>query len=126
MSSAIQAATSAKPRHGQAKLTTRPLTVRAPGNTATGKRIRDLYRAFMAAMGEPVDAVSQAAVLRACELMTAAETARAALLAGQGDIDQVVKLEGSARRAVADLRIGRAKPVQESLQEYAARKRGAA
>jgi hypothetical protein len=35
----------------QSKTTTRPMVVRANGNTAQGKRIRDLFRAFIARIG---------------------------------------------------------------------------
>jgi hypothetical protein len=92
-------------RRLRAKATNNPIG--RAGNTARGRRIRDLYRVFLRIMGDPVDAVSQAAAVRAAELTVAAEDARMKLLAGGGDIDQVVRLEGVARRAVADLDRGR-------------------
>jgi hypothetical protein len=82
----------------RAKLTNRPLA-RANGNTASGRRIRDLYRALMVAMGNPTDTLAQANALAAAELRAASEAARSRLLAGDGDADQVVRLEGAADRA---------------------------
>ena len=74
-------------------------------NSAQGRRIADLLRGFLYAMGDPEDAVIQANALRAAELTVAAETARAKLLAGEGDPDVVVRLEGMAARSVKVLDI---------------------
>jgi hypothetical protein len=89
-------------------------------NTATGRRVADLLRGFLRAMGEPKDIVQQANALRAAELTVAAESARAKLLAGDGDIDAVARLEGVARRSVADLRLPAAQrePAEPTLAEY--------
>jgi hypothetical protein len=76
-------------------------------NTATGRRVADLLRGFLRAMGDPTDAVLQANALRAAELTVAAETARAQLLAGDSGADPVVRLEGMAARSVRALGIGR-------------------
>jgi hypothetical protein len=93
----------ARSQTNRAALTNNPLRVRADGRTPQGRRIRDLFRAWHAAMGCPGDATVQATILAAAELMVAAEAARAALLAGTGDIDQVVRLENLASRAVRKL-----------------------
>jgi hypothetical protein len=84
-----------RPR-GHAKLTGDPLVVRGPGNTARGRRIRDLYRAKLASMGDPGEPVLQAAVLRWAELTTMTEQVRAAALASPGDaavLEQLTRLE---------------------------------
>jgi hypothetical protein len=94
----------AHPSTNRAAVTNNPLA-RADGRTPQGRRIRDLYRAWQAAMGRPADATVQATILAAAELMVAAESARAALLAGTGDVDQVVRLENLAGRAVRKLGI---------------------
>jgi hypothetical protein len=89
-------------------------------NTAIGRRVADLLRGFMRAMGSPTDIVQQAGAIRAAELTCAAEIARSKLLAGDGDIDAVARLEGVARRAVADLRLPAAQrePAEQSLAAY--------
>lgn len=74
-------------------------------NTAVGRRVCDLLRGFLRATGDPSDTVLQSNALRAAELTVAAETARAKLLAGDGDIDAVVRIEGMAARAVRTLGI---------------------
>jgi hypothetical protein len=74
-------------------------------NTSAGRRVADLLRAFLRAMGDPTDAVLQSNALRAAELTVATETARAKLLAGDGDIDAVVRIEGMAARSVRALGI---------------------
>jgi len=91
---------------------------RANGNTAIGRRVRDLYRAYLAGMSNPDDA-TRAAVLAAAELVVAAESARAKLLAGEGDIEQIVRLENLANRAVKRLGIRPDKREQRSaLADY--------
>jgi hypothetical protein len=79
--------------------------VRADGRTPQGRWIRDLYRAWHVAMGQPNDPAAQAGILAAAELLVAAESARTLLLAGTGDVDQVVRLENLSGRAVRKLGI---------------------
>jgi hypothetical protein len=75
---------------------------RAP-STAQGRRVRLLYRAFIAPL-KADDPVHQAAAMSAAELTVAAEDARARLLAGDPSAEQqVVRLENTARRAKFDL-----------------------
>ena len=108
-------------RRQQARVTNNPLT-RADGNSPQGRRIRDLYRAYMAALGNPADTIVQANALAAAELKTAAEDARAKLLAGI-DIDpgMVARFEGIALRAERKLGIkaGTAKPVGSPIPSTA-------
>ena len=51
----------------RAKLTNSPLSVRASRNTALGRRVADLFRAFVTALGNPVDTVTLSNVLAAAE-----------------------------------------------------------
>jgi hypothetical protein len=88
----------------RAKTTNDPAS-RANLNTANGRRVADLYRSYLRAMGDPTDAIAQANVLAAAELTVAAETARVQLLAGKADVDQLVKLENLAARAIRRLGI---------------------
>jgi hypothetical protein len=110
----------------RAKTTNDPAS-RANLNTANGRRVADLYRSYLRAMGDPTDAVAQANVLAAAELTVAAETARVQLLAGKADVDQLVKLENLAARAIRRLGIkpGAAAAPTQSLAAYLASKQAA-
>jgi hypothetical protein len=124
---AVNAATAARPTINRSKLTNDPLRVRADGRTPQGRRLRDLFRSYLSALGNPSDPATQAAVLAAAELMVAAETARSALLAGAGDVDQVVRLENLSARAVRKLGIkpGGAKEVPGAALKAYLSSRGA-
>jgi hypothetical protein len=89
----------------RAKTTNDPISARASLNTSQGRRVADLYRSYQRALGDPTDAVAQANVLAAAELTVAAEMARVELLAGKADVDQLVKLENLAARAIRRLGI---------------------
>jgi hypothetical protein len=112
------------PLLNRAAVTNDPLRVRADGRTPQGKRIRDLYRSYWDAIGRPSNPAIQAAVLAASELMVAAEGARAEFLAGRGDIEQIVRLENLAARAVRRLGIkpDAAVPTPQTPAEYLARR----
>jgi hypothetical protein len=115
----IRTAAATNPLLNRAAITNDPLRVRADGRTPQGRRIRDLYRDYSNALGKPAESAIQAAVLAAAELMVAAEAARAALLAGAGDIEQVVRLENLAARAVRRLGIRPgAAPKPPSIRDY--------
>jgi hypothetical protein len=122
--SSISAATVSRPTINRSKLTNNPLRVRADGRTPQGRRLRDLFRSYHGALGRPSEPAVQAAILAAAELMVAAETARAALLAGTGDIDQVVRLENLSGRAVRKLGIKPGAPQKpgQALREHLARR----
>jgi hypothetical protein len=105
MTLAARTAFETKPTTNRAALTNDPLRVRADGRTPQGRRIRDLYRGWHVAMGSPTDPTVQALILAAAELTVASEAARAALLAGAGDVDQLVRLENLASRATRKLGI---------------------
>ena len=93
-------------------------------NTAAGRRVADLLRGFLRAMGNPGDAVLQSNALRAAELMVAGEIARAKLLEGTGDADTVVRLEGAADRALKRLGLPKTPPMSgpTTLAEHLARR----
>jgi hypothetical protein len=98
---------SVEPPHSQrAKRTNDPL---ADINltTARGRRLADLVRAYLRALGNPVEIERQAAVIAAAELQVLAEEARTAALkdAGHADLDRVVRMQGAADRAVFRLGI---------------------
>jgi hypothetical protein len=91
----------------RSRITNSPLA-RANGNTAEGRRLRDLMRAYTAALGNPTDPGTQAEIIRAAELVVAAEAARAAYLAKPGDpsmLDPVIRLENLSARALRRLGI---------------------
>jgi hypothetical protein len=120
--SPIPAARVEPPSKRRARLTNNPFSGRTSGNTARGRRIADLMRSYLRAMGEPTDAVSQADALAAAELKVAAEDARARLLAGTGDVDQTVRLENLAARSAKKLGIKPGKPAAPSLAEHLAKR----
>jgi hypothetical protein len=100
---AVGSTASWKSSINRSRTTNDPLR-RADGRTSAGRRIRDLYRAYLACLPTANDA-TKAAVLAAAELVAAAETARTQLLAGTADIEQLVRLENLANRAVRRLGI---------------------
>lgn len=99
-----------KPRRG--RLTGNPMLTRANGNSARGKRLRDLYAAFEGKLTDPNDVVGRAAALRAAELTATAEDIRESIRAvdlkdANADTikqlatlaDQLVRIENLADRA---------------------------
>lgn len=76
-------------------------------NTARGRRISDLVRAYLRALGNPTNIEHQAAIIAAAELQVLAEEARTTALrdAGRADLDQVLRLQGVADRALRRLNI---------------------
>jgi len=84
-------------------LTARP-EARLNGNSPVGRRVRDLFKALMTRLGDPVDVVVVADVLAWAELKAAAEVARADLLEGKGrSSNECVRLENLVRRAAASV-----------------------
>jgi hypothetical protein len=124
--SAARAANAEPRRQLRSVRTNNPFAGGLSKNTSAGRRVADLLRSFLRAMGDPSDAVLQSNALRAAELTVAAETARAKLLAGDGEIDAVVRIEGMAARSVRGLGIKSttsaptAMPLREQLAREAA------
>ena len=99
--------------------------------TAAGRRVADLYRAYINAMGNPVCAIRQADALAAAELTQAAEAARVALRDGTGSTAEVARCERLAARAVARLGIDQdhntpARDLESYLAARAAQRDGGA
>src|ERR1700733_1666666 len=94
------------PATRRSKTTNDPMS-RVSQSTATGRRVADLFRSYLRAMTDR-SCIAQADVLRAAELVVAAEDARAKLLAGNGDAVAVVRLENLAGRAIRKLGLDRA------------------
>jgi hypothetical protein len=100
-------------------------------NTARGRRTADLVAAYLQALGNPPEIERQAEVIAAAELQVLAEEARAQALkqVGHADLDQVIRLQGAADRAVRKLGLDRprdapSKPL--SLDEHLAAAEAAA
>jgi hypothetical protein len=94
-------------------------------NTARGRRIADLVRAYLRALGNPIEIERQAAVIAAAELQVLAEEARASALKqsnGGADLDQIVRVQGAADRALRRLGIKPGKPAAPSLAEHLAKR----
>jgi len=75
--------------------------------TARGRRVADLTRAYLAAVGDPRDLGRQAEVIAAAEMQVLAEEARAAALRKpeKADLDAIVRIQGAADRALRRLGI---------------------
>ena len=58
-------------------------------NTARGRRVADLVRAYLRALGNPANIEQQAAVIAAAELQVLAEEARGAALKETGRADSI-------------------------------------
>ncbi|MGB7099984.1 MAG: hypothetical protein WBD95_14630 [Xanthobacteraceae bacterium] len=92
-------------------------------NTAIGRRVADLVRGYLAALGNPQDVGRQAAVIAAAELLVLAEETRAAALRDPlaADLDNLVRVQSVADRALRRLGIKPgAPPKPPSLKEYIA------
>jgi hypothetical protein len=100
---------------GNSAITNSPLS-RWDGNTADGRRVRDLYRGYALALGNPVDTATRALAIAAAEAIAIAENARRDHLAGKVDINSVVRAEGTAARALR--RIGMNKIVPPPRKSY--------
>jgi hypothetical protein len=92
----------AVPRCQRSRVTNDPAR-RHRGTTANGRRVRDLFLSFMAALGNPVNADIQARALAAAQMRVAAEIAGAKITDGNGDPNEFVRLQNAADRAVRRL-----------------------
>jgi hypothetical protein len=89
-------------------------------NTARGRRVADLVRAYLTALGNPTEVERQADAIAAAELQVLAEEARAAALKqGGGDLDQVIRVQGAADRAIRKLGLDRKRePERQELDDW--------
>ena len=85
----------------------RPEKRRYGGRSHQTARVRTLVAGFRVQLGAASnDSIMTAAITRAAELTMLAEMRRAAAIRGEGvDLGDLIRLEGAARRAVADLRL---------------------
>jgi hypothetical protein len=91
---------------------------RLKGNSAAGRRVRDLYRAFLANMADNQNEIEQAHALNAAELMVALEQQRVAAARGDDvDVDQLVRLSNLVGRAVKRLRLRQGEPAVRGLMK---------
>jgi hypothetical protein len=99
-------------RHaGRAKITNKPL-LRWNGNTAAGKRVRDIYQSLAVQIGSPSDPYQQTAILTAAELIVATEEQRRRAALGEPvDLNALVRVSNLADRAVRKLGIRPAPPL---------------
>ncbi len=108
----------------RAKTSNNPLS-RINGNTRRGRRFSDLLRSYLRAMGNPIEANRQADAIAAAELKCAAEDLRARLLAGNAgvaEVEQIIRLENAADRAVRKLgKLGAASAGSTLAEHLAAR-----
>jgi hypothetical protein len=110
MSSNRSLAAGLPPASSRSAATNRPGS-RWNANTATGRRCRDLYKAYMKQAGNPDDPAAQAAILAAAETVVLAEVARKDSLNGMTavNVELVVRLENLAARSLRRLKLD--KPV---------------
>lgn len=86
-------------------------------------RAKDLFAGYSAALGNPSDAPTAALILATAEAVTIAEIARRDCIAGKIDLNQVIRAEGAANRALK--RLGLAKPAAPARKSFAERMREA-
>ena len=116
-----RAASAGRPARCRSATTNRPLAGRTSQRTAAGRRVADLFRAFLAAMNNPVDPISQANALGAAELAVAVEQQRLRAARGDNvDVDALVRLSNLADRAAKRLNLSRRRepstaPLRERL-----------
>jgi hypothetical protein len=92
------------------------------GRTRLARRVKQLTKAYLAALPGPASPVQVAQVRRAAEMTALAEHARSKRMAGdEVSWDDVVRLDSAARRAVRDLKLPAEPEVRESMTEYLAR-----
>jgi hypothetical protein len=92
----------AVPRSQRSRVTNDPVR-RHRGTTSDGRRVRDLFLSFMSALGNPVNANVQAKCLTAARLVVTAEIAGARIIDVGGNLNELVRLENAADRAVRRL-----------------------
>ena len=95
-----------RPLRQRSRLTNGKLRGRVNGNSAAGRRIRDIFHALMRELGNPTDTLITAKVLHAAELCVAVEAQRLRAARGEDvNLDALVRLANVADRAVRRLRL---------------------
>jgi hypothetical protein len=99
------------------------------GRSPEARRVRDLYRSYMAALADPVDPATQALALAAAESVVICEVARRDLLNTMtaAGAELLVRLENTANRALKRVGLAKASPkaAPPNLHEYLAQKKAA-
>jgi len=92
------------------------------GRSAEARRVRDLFQGYMAALGDPIDAPTQALILAAAETVTIAENARRDHLAGKIGVNDVIRAEGASNRALKLIGLNKTvpRPAGPTLNEFLA------
>jgi hypothetical protein len=82
------------------------------GRSAEGRRVRDLYAGYVAALGGPADVPTLALILAAAEAVALAEVARRECLGGMtaAGAELVVRLENTANRSLRRIGLAKASP----------------
>lgn len=99
------------PASSRSAATNRPAS-RWNANTASGRRCRDLFLAYVKQLGGPADAPTQALAIAAAEAVVLAEAAREDCLRGMNGINAelMIRLENTANRALRRLGLAKAAP----------------
>jgi hypothetical protein len=115
VSLSTRAVTAARPSKLRSAVTNNPRS-RFDVNSAEGRRARDLFDAYMDRLGNPVDTDVVGDVIAAAELKARAETLRQR---SDIDLDQLIRVENRAERAVKALGIkAKGQPQPSALAEY--------
>ncbi len=106
------------PKRQRARRTNDPLAD-VDLHTAHGRRIGDLVRCYLRALGNPDDAGIQSDVVAAAELVALVERKRTEALGMPGgcDLEQLVRLQNLADRKVRKLGIRATAPKTPTLRE---------
>jgi hypothetical protein len=111
-------ASAERPLTVRSRLTNGKLRGRVNGNSAAGRRIRDIYRALMRELDNPTDTLIAAKVLHAAELCVAVEAQRLRAARGEDvNLDALVRLSNAADRAVRRLRLRDVPPMRSFTDE---------
>jgi hypothetical protein len=117
-------------RDRNAAATTNDPTARWDLTTASGKRNRDLYKAFARQIGNPSDVATRALLIAAAEGVVIAETIRDKVMSGDRTvtINDLVRAENMANRALRRLKLDKAAPPgpKKSFAEKIAEREAAA
>ncbi len=119
---AMEIATGSRTNTAPTKVRSRTERARYNGRSREGRAVSRLADELKAALGAPVDRVTLRAVQRAAELSFIASELRARRLRGEAvDVEEIVKAENAADRAVRRLGIKqRAEPYVPLRERWAA------
>ncbi len=102
----------------------RPERRRYDGRSQEARRVRVLFRGYVARLSDPTDPLLVLAARRAAELVAVAERLRAQAIRGEPtDFSDLIKIENAGRRAVRELHLKTIEEKRElSLSDYLANK----